>query len=84
MSASEARVRAALELRELMIAMRREALTREHPGESPEQIAERLREWVLRPVPVGRGSRERASTRAHSRAAEGLASELARLVGSPG
>ena len=43
----EARFRAAIELREAMIAMRREALRREHPSASEEEIVTRLREWVL-------------------------------------
>ena len=43
----EARVRSAIELRELIVAMRRQALVRENPGESREQIDERLRRWVL-------------------------------------
>jgi hypothetical protein len=48
MTATQARVRAALELRELTIAMRRQALAREHPAESRDQIEKRLRDWVLR------------------------------------
>jgi hypothetical protein len=43
----EARFRAALELRELMIAMRRQRLVREYPAEPKERIERRLREWVL-------------------------------------
>ena len=43
-----ARFRAALELRELTIAMQRQRLVREHPGESPEEIGRRLTEWVTR------------------------------------
>lgn len=45
------RFAAALELRELMIAMRRQVLVREHPGESDDEIDARLREWVLTPPP---------------------------------
>jgi hypothetical protein len=43
----EARMRAAIELRDAMIAMRREALRRELPKASEEEIDARLRRWVL-------------------------------------
>ncbi len=41
-----ARFRAAIELREVMIAMQRSLLIREHPGASPKEIERRLEEWV--------------------------------------
>ena len=56
----QARFRAALELRDLMIAMRREALRRDHPAEPAARIEERLREWVLGPA-GHRGADERPS-----------------------
>ena len=43
-----ARFRAALELREITIAMQRQRLVREHPDESSEEIDRRLTEWVTR------------------------------------
>lgn len=43
----EARFRAAIELRGLMITMHRELLAREHPDEPQERIERRLRKWVL-------------------------------------
>lgn len=50
-----ARFRAAIELREVMIAMQRQLLIREHPEASPEEIERRLHEWVTRPeVPIRR------------------------------
>ncbi|HEX2252944.1 MAG TPA: hypothetical protein VHQ65_06735 [Thermoanaerobaculia bacterium] len=52
-----ARFRAVSELRDLMIAMRREALRREHPDESAEQIEQRLTDWVVTPVPPVRNRR---------------------------
>lgn len=54
----EARMRAAFELRELAVAMRREVLAREHPHEAAEEIEARLREWVLSPEPVRRPGRD--------------------------
>jgi hypothetical protein len=47
----EARLRAAVELRQLTIGMRRQGLLREYPEESATQIAARLREWVLHSEP---------------------------------
>ena len=47
MSPVESRIRAALELRGLTIAMRREALRREYPDDSAEQLERRVRAWVL-------------------------------------
>ena len=47
----QARMHAAIELRSLAIAMRRQVLVRRYPDESPEEIDERLRAWVLRPEP---------------------------------
>ena len=47
MDSVQARFRAALELRQLMIAMRRERLVREYPEEPEESIDRRLQEWVL-------------------------------------
>lgn len=44
-------MRAAFELHDLAVAMRREALKREHPGESAAEIEARLRAWLLRPEP---------------------------------
>lgn len=49
MSEVEERMRAALELRDLMIAMRREALKRAFPSESEAEIEGRLTRWVLTP-----------------------------------
>ncbi len=40
-------MRAAFELHDLAVAMRREVLKREHPGETAEQIEARLRSWLL-------------------------------------
>jgi hypothetical protein len=53
--------RAALELSELTIALRRHRLEREHPEEPAAWIAGRLQEWLLRPgLPDPRAaSRER-------------------------
>lgn len=51
MSPVEARIRAALELRELAIAMRREVLRREYPEDSAEELEARLRAWVLHADP---------------------------------
>lgn len=45
----EERMRSAIQLRELTIAMRREALKREHPRASEVEIEERLRRWVIEP-----------------------------------
>ncbi len=42
-------MRAAFELHELAVTMRRHALAREYPDESAEQIEVRLREWLLQP-----------------------------------
>ena len=57
MNAVQARVRAALALSELTLALQRQRLAREHPEEPPERIASRLREWLLRP-----GSQVRRTT----------------------
>lgn len=46
-----ARFRAAIELRETMIAMQCQCLVREHPDASTEEIDRRLREWVIQPEP---------------------------------
>ncbi|MCH9650306.1 MAG: hypothetical protein K0U98_18880 [Deltaproteobacteria bacterium] len=43
-----ARFRAAVELREVMVAMQRSLLMREHPEASPDEIDRRLEEWVTR------------------------------------
>jgi len=43
----EERMQAAFELHELAVAMRREALKREHPEEGPARIEARLRTWLL-------------------------------------
>jgi hypothetical protein len=52
MSPIQARFRAALELRELMVVMQRQLLIREDPSASEHVIDHRLREWVLRdPTP---------------------------------
>lgn len=40
-------MQAAFELHELAVAMRREALKREHPEEGPARIEARLRTWLL-------------------------------------
>lgn len=42
-------MRAAIQLRELTIALRREALKREHPEASESEIEARLRRWVTEP-----------------------------------
>ena len=47
MSTLEERMRAAFELHELAVAMRREALKRENPDESDAEIEARLRTWLL-------------------------------------
>ena len=52
------RFREVAELRELMIAMRRQVLVRENPGESDEQIDARLRSWLMRPDPPSRRFRQ--------------------------
>ena len=50
-----ARFRAAIELRETMIAMQRMLLIREHPEASSAEIDRRLEEWVTRPeAPIRR------------------------------
>ena len=54
MSAMEKRMGAAFELHELAVAMRREALKREHRDEGPAEIEARLRAWLLRPEPPQR------------------------------
>ncbi len=45
-----ARFRAAIELREAMIAMQRQLLIREHPEALPDEIDRRLEEWVTQRV----------------------------------
>ncbi len=45
------RMRSAFELHDLAVAMRRQVLARQHPGESAEQIEQRLRSWLLEPAP---------------------------------
>lgn len=47
MSSVEARMQAAFELHALVVAIRREALGREHPQESAAQIEARLSSWLL-------------------------------------
>ena len=47
----EARMRAAFELHDLAVAMRREALAREYPDEDAAQIEARLCAWLLRSDP---------------------------------
>jgi len=47
MDSVEARMRAAFELHELAVAMRREALARQHPDEDAAGIEVRLRAWLL-------------------------------------
>jgi len=49
MSTMEERLRAAFELHDLAVAMRREALKREYPEDGPAEIEVRLRAWLLRP-----------------------------------
>ena len=56
MSAVEERMQAAFELHELAVAMRREALKREHAEEGAAEIEARLRAWLLRPEPPQRRS----------------------------
>ena len=51
----QARMRAAFELHDLAVAMRREALSRQHPDESASEIEARLRDWLLRADPPQRG-----------------------------
>ena len=48
MNAVEARMRAAFELHELAVAMRREALARQFPDEDERQIEARLRRWIVK------------------------------------
>jgi hypothetical protein len=55
MSSVAERVRAVGELREALIAMRRQALKREHPEEGEERLDERLRSWVLASDPPAVG-----------------------------
>lgn len=54
MDSVQSRVRAALELSELVVALQRQRLARAHPEEGPERIAARLQEWLLRPDPAVR------------------------------
>lgn len=54
MDSVQARMRAAFELHELAVAMRREAIAREHPDEDAAQIEARLRAWLLHADPPSR------------------------------
>ncbi|HEV8631611.1 MAG TPA: hypothetical protein VGV61_14935 [Thermoanaerobaculia bacterium] len=47
MDSVETRMRAAFELHELTIAMRRQVLAREYPAENRVQVEARLRAWLL-------------------------------------
>lgn len=47
MSPIQSRFRAAIELREMMIAMHRQLLVRENPDASRSKIDAMLRQWVL-------------------------------------